>query len=369
MSQPPLNYAIRQTGGQLGGNLGWLFTMLWLHCDQSLRCHPGDDLLMIETGIKSSATMQKHRDELVKRKAIVLVPVALRRSEKEKKLSKRKYVYQLTGVMELPSGELVPTVCFTTPQSVDFHVEILTELDFDIALIFKALTQENALISKGINPLEIESFKNQSQSSTDSTTSNTDSSNPKDSTRIAREQDNPIAELSVVEEPAVVEVQPDSDSQKLDIVGEAEKHLDDVGANLPKPKNSAKGKKPRERDRLFDGIAFVCFGLDAKSTDPDVKAYLDEEGSRIGAIKKYLLGLKNKGTPEEIWEWGKWYEREHPGNAKPRVLVKFKEHWLKFRQQKADGSLSTKPSDGTRFDNFSAPKPEDYAIPEGVEYL
>jgi hypothetical protein len=188
------------------------------------------------------------------------------------------------------------------------------------------------------------------------TTETTSESNNKDSTRIAREQDNPIAESHVVEEPAVVEVQPDSDSHKLDIVEEAEKHLDDIGATLPKPKKSKKQPKPqvtRERDRLFDGIALLCFGLDPKHAKTEETLSAEPAiGKRIGRIKKFLSGLEEPGTPESLWEWGKWWDRKYPRASKPRDPNKFAEHYLAFRQESKEPVLI-----GDKDYNYTNPVP------------
>lgn len=181
MSQPPLNYAIRKTDGQLSGNIGWLFTILWLHCDQLLRCYPSDELLMTETGIRSSATIQKHRNELINRKAIILVPVENRKGNNENSLPKNKYVYQLTGIMQLPDGKVIPTVHFTTPQEIERHTETLDELGFDVALIdeasnidlplkIKASNPDVPLKIKGNYPLKIEDEVIQGQSNPNLTT-------------------------------------------------------------------------------------------------------------------------------------------------------------------------------------------------------
>ena len=121
MSAPPLNYAIRDTNGALCGNLGWLFTIYWLHSNQLLRCYPSNDCLTRECGI-SEATLRKYRDKLIKMKALIKVPYDKRMTEREKKLHPRKYVYQLTGVMELPEGTLIPTVYINSPQTLSTHI-------------------------------------------------------------------------------------------------------------------------------------------------------------------------------------------------------------------------------------------------------
>lgn len=135
---PQMNYQIRKTDGALKGNLGWLYTILWLHCDQLLRCFPSNDLLMSETGIKSTATLTKHRNQLIKMKAITLVPYEKRFMVIEGELHPRKYIYQITGILELPDGKIIPTVHFSRPETLKAHINVLADLEFDTSLIIQA---------------------------------------------------------------------------------------------------------------------------------------------------------------------------------------------------------------------------------------
>jgi hypothetical protein len=133
-----LNYAIRETKGALKGNLGWLFTIFHLHSDQLLRCFPSNETLKEETGIRHDKTLQKHRDELIAMKALVIVPYEKRLSGKEKGQSPRKIIYQITGVMELPDGTVIPTVYINSRDVLATHVSLLEELGFDTKLIWRA---------------------------------------------------------------------------------------------------------------------------------------------------------------------------------------------------------------------------------------
>ena len=87
----------------------------------------------------------------------------------------------------------------------------------------------------------------------------------------------------------------------------------------------------KDRDRLFDGIALLAFGLDAKSDSPDVKSLLKKSGGRIGKVKKYLTGLETPCTPDELWEFHKWYKNKYPDADLPRDDTKFAEHFTQFR--------------------------------------
>lgn len=138
----PLNYAIRDTQGALKGNLGWLFTMYYLHCDGVLRCYPSNELLKQETGIAHDATIQKHRDKLIAMKALIAVPIDKRITENEKKLHPRRFVYQITGIMELPDGKIIPTVYINSPEELTTQAALLEDLGFDTESFWKAFGKE-----------------------------------------------------------------------------------------------------------------------------------------------------------------------------------------------------------------------------------
>lgn len=124
---------------------GWLFTILYLHCNSALRCWPGDRLLMTEVGM-TTATIQKHRNFLIEHGALLLVPVEQRMTS-EAHLPVQKYVYQITGVYLKAPGVWLPTIQFQTPEALESHIEIIKALESETALISKALT---ALISKAL---------------------------------------------------------------------------------------------------------------------------------------------------------------------------------------------------------------------------
>lgn len=104
-----------------------------------------------------------------------------------------------------------------------------------------------------------------------------------------------------------------------------------------------------DRDRLFDGIAYIAFGLDAKSDSPDVKALLKKSGGRIGKIKKFLTSLDEPCTADELWQFHKWYKHKYPDADLPRDDTKFAEHFIQFRagvtQQPVSSNPTFKPMD------------------------
>ena len=93
---------------------------------------------------------------------------------------------------------------------------------------------------------------------------------------------------------------------------------------ITKDKNTSK----KERNRIFDGIALICFGLDASKN-------VNGAGARIGKIVKWIKALETEVTPSELWSWSKWYDLQNDGAAKPRDVGKFSEHFLLYRQSQS----------------------------------
>ena len=136
------------------------------------------------------------------------------------------------------------------------------------------------------------------------------------------------------------------------IITEAE----EIVANKPKSL-----KKPRERDRIFDGVAKISFGIDAKLADdnPDIKMFLTTNGPRIGKITKWLKSLSVGVTPEMLWAFAKWYKAKFGGIDLPRDKDKFEEHFTAYLQTLADKPKS----------NFAtAQKPPDESDMEPVDW-
>jgi hypothetical protein len=126
--------------------------------------------------------------------------------------------------------------------------------------------------------------------------------------------------------------------------------IDEAKAAIAKP-----AKKPRERDRIFDGVAKISFGIDAKLADdnPDVKVLLEKSGKRIGKVVKWLKSLSVGVTPEMLWDFAKWYEKKFSGVSLPRDKDKFEEHFTAYLQ-----SLSAAPKPESRVANAQKPPSE-----------
>lgn len=116
-----------------------------------------------------------------------------------------------------------------------------------------------------------------------------------------------------------------------------------VVKEAPKTSKPRQGKKnahpkepqaPREPDRLFNGVALLCFGIDMRVTQAsDVK----DLAGRIAKISSWLR--ERNATPEQLHNFGKDYKAKHDGLSLPKDLAKFQEYWLKFEQ----GKISTRP--------------------------
>ena len=131
-----LNHALRENNKELGKGAGWLFTMLLLHADNSLICWPSDELLAQE-GCGSQPTVQKRREWLIERGAIVPIPFD-KRPENLKHLWHKKIIYQITGVMFIKNDpksddstfKVIPTIFMTNDEQVESLTEQLKYLGF-----------------------------------------------------------------------------------------------------------------------------------------------------------------------------------------------------------------------------------------------
>lgn len=141
---PALDFHLRSSG--MNSAQGWLYTVLYLHSNAALRCWPGDKLLKAEVHM-TPPTIKTHRDFLIERGAIMLVPND-KRMTSEAHLPPKKYVYQLTGLyLKALPDVWMPTVIWQTPEALESHLEIIKNLEGEDALISKAY---HALISKGL---------------------------------------------------------------------------------------------------------------------------------------------------------------------------------------------------------------------------
>lgn len=89
-----------------------VLTTILLHSNAMLRAHPGNDLLMYETGL-SSGTISGAIKWMLATKAVLLVPFG-QRIGNEIGLPNHKNIYQLTGVIQL-SGHWQPYL-YLTPE-------------------------------------------------------------------------------------------------------------------------------------------------------------------------------------------------------------------------------------------------------------
>ena len=135
--------------------------------------------------------------------------------------------------------------------------------------------------------------------------------------------------------------------------------IDEAKAVIAKPT-----KKPRERDRIFDGVAKISFGIDAKLADdnPDIKAFLEKNGPRIGRITKWLKSLSAGVTPEMLWAFAKWYKTKFGGIDLPRDKDKFEEHFTAYLQ-----TLTNQAKPESRYANAQKPLDESDMTPFDID--
>lgn len=85
-----------------------------------------------------------------------------------------------------------------------------------------------------------------------------------------------------------------------------------------------RAKKERKPNPIFDAVAVGSFGLEDVNGDKVA-------GARIGKIAAWLKKQPGEITPEMIMSFYGWYDRENNHTARPRDVVKFAEHWLKWQ--------------------------------------
>jgi hypothetical protein len=312
MSIFPLNFAMRQTEGALKGNLGWLFTMYWLHSDNVLRCYPSGELLV--------------------------VPLEKRLTEGEKRLNRRHFVYQITGVMELPNGKTIATVHINSPEAKKTQATLLKDLGFDTDVFWKVFGKEE---------LEEESSK----SNTNDASIN-EGSNPS-KTETSKTEDKVVTSL-----PPEVNLQEEVDSSPLP--------------------PSKRGKRKRKvQAEIIDPELEVMIQAVKKECNPTSK--------QITPIAKLLLcrftgnesekNIKRPITSNQLALWATdWDKKRDPdGNKLTRPcnqgsVKKWVDIWLDGLDAKTSGVKTIAPKQDShsqsRFNNHQRPTAASYAAPD-----
>jgi hypothetical protein len=271
-----LNYAIRNTKGALKGNLGWLFTMYYLHSDQLLRCFPSNETLKEETGIKHDGTLQKQRDQLIAMKALILVPNDKRLEDKEKALHPRRYVYQITGIIELKDGTILPTVLINSPEVLDTHMKLLKDLGFDEQLVWRAFGHtfqaDKPQSKKKSNPAKNEGLILQKL-------------------QVAKSEDEVVKKEKE-------EVEKETTSAPL-ANGDTSYQGTTVQQKLTKP----------EQDAWYEAVNTVWGFVSGRNVD--YQKFVRGEHTKKTQFTEYALITSFK-TPEQLIAWGKFEKSKHP---------------------------------------------------------
>lgn len=118
---------------------------------------------------------------------------------------------------------------------------------------------------------------------------------------------------------------------ELEVPLSAPKEAQGQTAKSEKQKAPDKPKAKKERNRLFDGIAFICFEL------KDTSKLSKQISARIGKLVKYLKSLEEMATPDELWKFNKWYSLKYDNVTMPRDVEKFATHFELFRQSPVTG--------------------------------
>lgn len=106
-------------------------------------------------------------------------------------------------------------------------------------------------------------------------------------------------------------------------------------SSLDEPKKQA----PKERDRLVEGVALVCFGI--KYEDENQRAAFNANIKRIGLLVKYLKSVS--ATPESLWAFKLWYCGKYPDTAIPQAEAKFTKHYNDYLNSSSNGQVSNEP--------------------------
>lgn len=93
-----------------------VLTSLVMHADGNMRCFPGIRWIAKESGCQPGAAGSA-TEWLFRRKAIVAVPYD-KRLPKEQHLEPHKYVFQLTGIIEI-NGQIIPTTFMSADQKAN----------------------------------------------------------------------------------------------------------------------------------------------------------------------------------------------------------------------------------------------------------
>ena len=132
-------------------------------------------------------------------------------------------------------------------------------------------------------------------------------------------------------ENADVLVSKDRESKEKDSVATAtQPAVAVVEKEKPDPISDSQEEK---RNRLFDGVARLSFGIEDTTTET-ARITLKAAGGRIGKIVTFLK--KVNCTPEKLWQFYRAYQKQYPDIDPPRDIAKFALHYEKFIQGRFD---------------------------------
>jgi hypothetical protein len=255
------------SASEKGSKMARLHVLVYLMAcaNQRCRCWPSIPRMADETGI-SASTINEAKEWLIEHKALAIVPFE-KREGKERAISHRQNVYQLTGVVEI-EGKLWSYMLMNDEIKAAIEEE-LKDLNFDVNVNSERLESNRSNSAKEVSTSSSQgdTNKNLSASQNDADAAPKKTSSPRQS------KDNPIFDLI------------------------AEKSF-----NVPK------GTKNHP----------------AMSRVAKISHWLQNTGKVTG-----LSPIEHAATLEQVTAFYQWYAGKYKVQA-PKDAVKFAEHWCEY---------------------------------------
>ncbi len=300
---------------------------IYLHKNIRLRSWPSNELIHDETDL-SSASVSKAIKWLSDIHAIMLVPYGKRVGD-EKKLAKRKHIYQLTGVMKI-DGKFRPYLNLS-PEGWSGIIQEIKELNENADA--ELMAELDCLQAKHLQS-ECLPAKHEGIKALDSSEGNTNKSEGiKTLAPVGAAAVEPSSDIDLLAEGIDVTPNPDEDATTPDFDIE-ETPMPEVTPIPPPPNVPAHPPAPVAAkfniDKVFDCVAWGSFGI------KDMRA-VNGNGGRIGkltsGLKRRYPGLEEKDIAAKSREFYKWFRSTYADISAPRDPSKFEERWIEWEQR------------------------------------
>lgn len=309
------------SASEKGSKMARLHVLVYLMAcaNQRCRCWPSIPRMADETGI-SASTINEAKEWLITHKALAIVPFD-KREGKERAISHRQNVYQLTGVVEI-EGKLWSYMLMNDEIKAAIEEE-LKDLNFDVNVNSERLESDRSNSAKEVST-------NSSQGSTNKNLSVANNATGGDSNLDTGSKESPMQQTAQTN------------------------HKDPSPPLAPAPLP----RKPRQRDPIFDAVAEHIFGV----TDPAIRLTMQPDetpndkkqrkttNTLVGVIKSWLkreidyipygksskqVGYIGEGEikPEHIAKFAAWYRRKNPNASMVTDGEKFVNQWRKYASE------------------------------------